>query len=249
MGTTEELERRLDPLVANGVLARFDGGRDVVYSIAEDQPVAAAYYRNTIIHFLINAAIAELALVSAAESDECRSAFWAEVDRLRDVLKFEFFFAEKDVYLGEIRRELSLHASEWEAQLDRPNDVRALLQKVRPLFAHRVLRPFLEAHWVVADHLASLIGAPAGEQAELLRACLASGRQYVLQRRIQSREAVSRSLLETGLRLARHRGLLGSGSAMLAEERQRFADELRDTLRRVDAIDALGAARRAGALA
>ena len=221
----------------------------MVYSIAEDQPVAAAYYRNTIIHFLINAAIAELALVSAAESDECRSAFWAEVDRLRDVLKFEFFFAEKDVYLGEIRRELSLHASEWEAQLDRPNDVRALLQKVRPLFAHRVLRPFLEAHWVVADHLASLIGAPAGDQAELLRACLASGRQYVLQRRIQSREAVSRSLLETGLRLARHRGLLSSGSAMLAEERQRFADELRDTLRRVDAIDALGAARRAGALA
>ncbi|MBW2360770.1 MAG: glycerol-3-phosphate 1-O-acyltransferase [Deltaproteobacteria bacterium] len=247
--TPKDLERLLDPLVANGVLARFDGGRDVVYSIDGNQPIAAAYYRNTIIHFLINGAIAELALLSAAESEDCRGAFWAEVNRLRDVLKFEFFFAEKDVYLGEIRRELALHALDWESQLDRPSEVRALLQQIRPFLAHRVLRPFLEAYWVVADHLASLSHAQAADETELLRACLAWGQQYVLQRRIQSREAVSRSLLQTGLRLAGHRGLLDAASPTLAEERRQFADELRETLGRVDAIDALGAARRAGALA
>jgi glycerol-3-phosphate O-acyltransferase len=249
LDTPEALERLLDPLVANHVLNRFDGGRDVIYSIDGNQPIAAAYYRNTIIHFLINGAIAELSLLRATEAEDCRAAFWQEVRRLRDMLKFEFFFAERDVFLGEIRRELALHDADWEAKLERPEDIRALLQKIRPLLAPRVLRPFVEAHWVVADHLANLADQPAGEEAKLLPECLAWGQQYVLQRRIKSREAVSNALLQTGLRLAKHRGLLADDSPSLAEDRQRFEDELRETLRRVDAIDAIGAARRAGALA
>ena len=249
LDSPDALEALLDPLVTNGVLTRFDGGRDVVYSIDGNQPIAAAYYRNTIIHFLINGAIAELALLRAAESDACRDAFWQELQRLRDVLKFEFFFAERDVYLEEVRRELSLHDSSWEARLDSPAEIRALLQNMRPLLAARVLRPFVEAHWVVADHLANLGDAAASGGAALLPACMAWGQQYVLQRRIQSREAVSHALLQTGMRLAGHRGLLDSASPTLALDRQQFADELRETLRRVDAIDALGAARRAGALA
>ena len=34
--------------------------------IAPDQHLAAAYYRNTVIHFFVNGAIAELALIRAA---------------------------------------------------------------------------------------------------------------------------------------------------------------------------------------
>ena len=110
--------------------------------------------------------------------------------------------------------------------------------------AHRVLRPFLEAYHVVADALARL-GAQPLEEAAFLSRCLALGRQYLLQRRIRSAESVSRVLFSTALRLARNRGLVdpsrrGSGSAAA------FAREIRGSIRRIDAIDALAASRKAG---
>jgi glycerol-3-phosphate O-acyltransferase len=53
-------------------------------------------------------------------------------------------------------------------------------------------------------------------------------------------------LIETALRLAGNRGLLEPGPADLAERRRAFAEEIRDVIRRIDAIDALAASRRAG---
>ena len=70
-------------------------------------------------------------------------------------------------------------------------------------------------------------------------------RQYRLQRRIRSAESVSKVLFATALRLARNRKLV-AGPAGLAPARAAFAVELRECIRRVDAIDALAASRRAG---
>ena len=53
-------------------------------------------------------------------------------------------------------------------------------------------------------------------------------------------------LFGTALRLARNRGLLEAGGGELVERRQAFAAELRDVIRRIDAIAALAAGRRAG---
>jgi glycerol-3-phosphate O-acyltransferase len=75
------------------------------------------------------------------------------------------------------------------------------------------------------------------------------GKQYALQRRIRSVESVSKNLLRNGLRLASNRGLLDGESEQIEPGRDRFAAELRTTIRRLDAIDALASARRAGALA
>ena len=51
-------------------------------------------------------------------------------------------------------------------------------------------------------------------------------------------------LIRTALRLADNRGLLeGNG---LPERRAAFAEEIRSTLRRVDAVETLAASRRAG---
>jgi glycerol-3-phosphate O-acyltransferase len=72
------------------------------------------------------------------------------------------------------------------------------------------------------------------------------GKQYHLQRRIRSAESVSKVLFESALRLARNRGLLDSGVPNLPERRRAFAREIREAVRRVDAIDALAASRRAG---
>src|SRR5207245_10950787 len=89
--------------------------------------------------------------------------------------------------------------------------------------------------------------AEAAREAEaFLRACLALGQQYVLQRRILSPESVSQVLFATALSLARNRGLVDPGAPDLVERRRAFAEELRQGTRRVDAVDALVAARHAG---
>ena len=80
----------------------------------------------------------------------------------------------------------------------------------------------------------------------LLDACLGLGRQYQLQHRIHSAESVSKVLFETALKIADNRGLVHSTEPEIAQWRRVFADQVRATLRRIDAVEALAASRRAG---
>src|SRR5439155_23737774 len=183
----------------------------------------ASYYRNTILHFFVNGAIAELSLLRAAEDGVADPAgeFWDEAMRLRDLLKFEFFFADKDAFRDELRAEIALHDADWEMRVaEGPAAIQTLLRRFRPFSAHRVLRPFLEAYRVVADALGRLDPAAPFDEDALLRACLALGQQYVLQRRIVSAESVSRGLFATALRLARNRDLVDPGASDLAARRR-----------------------------
>jgi glycerol-3-phosphate O-acyltransferase len=251
LATPEGLRRVLEPLVANGLVKRFDEGPEPVFMIGEDQHLAAAYYRNSVIHFFVDGAIAELALLRAAEEGvaDRRREFWDETLRLRDLLKFEFFFAEKEAFRSEIQRELSLHVAGWEDELGRGEDaVVGVLTRIKPLSAHRTLRPFLEAYRVVGDALESLPPGAPFDEAAFLRACLALGRQYALQRRIRSHESISKVLFQTALRLARNRGLLETGAPDLEARRRAFAEEIRSSVRRVDGVEALARARRAGVI-
>jgi len=247
----EGVKRVLESLVENGVLNCFAEGEEPVYMIDPDQHLTAAYYRNTVIHFFVNGAIAELALLRAAEEGvrERAAEFWEEAMRLRDLLKFEFFFAEKDVYRRELRAELTLHAADWEeAFAGGPEAINALVRRIRPFNAHRILKPFLEGYRVVADALVARGDDAAIEDGPFLGRCLALGKQYQLQRRIGRAESVSKVLFESALKLARNRGLAEPDVPNLGQRRRAFADELAGAIRRVDAIEALAAARRAGLL-
>jgi glycerol-3-phosphate O-acyltransferase len=245
------VRRTLDALVENGIVTCFADGPEAVYLIGPEKHLIASYYRNTIIHFFVDGSIAELALLRAAEDGvaDPPGEFWDEAMRLRDLLKFEFFFAEKDAFREALRREIRLHDPDWEDRLrDGPAAIAALVRRFRPFSAHRVLRPFLEAYQVVADELERHpVAAPVADDA-FLRACRARGQQYVLQRRILSPESVSQVLFATALRLARNRDLVDPDAPDVAERRRAFADELRRAIRRVDAIDVLVAARHAGLL-
>jgi glycerol-3-phosphate O-acyltransferase len=126
--------------------------------------------------------------------------------------------------------------------------MQALLRRFRPFSAHRVLRPFLEAYRVVADALELRAADATIDENEFLRACQALGQQYVLQGRIVSPESVSQVLFATALRLARNRELVKPGEPDLVERRHAFADEIRSAIRRVDAVEALVAARHAGVI-
>jgi glycerol-3-phosphate O-acyltransferase len=167
--------------------------------------------------------------------------------RLRDLLKFEFFFAEKEAFREELRAEVALHDPEWEHRLaETPPGITALLRSFRPFSAHRVLRPFLEAYRVLADALERRGVEPVLDEAEFLQSCLALGHQLVLQRRIRNAESVSQGLFTTALRLARNRTLVEGGTPDMAARRRAFAAEVRAVIRRIDAIEALVAARHAG---
>jgi glycerol-3-phosphate O-acyltransferase len=109
-----------------------------------------------------------------------------------------------------------------------------------------VLRPFLEAYRRVGDHLENLDPAQALDEAKFVDECMGLGKQYHLQRRIHSADSVSQVLIRSALQLANNRGLVDSTEPDLATWRRVFAEEIRANLRRIDAIDALAAARRAG---
>jgi len=247
IGDASGVRRALDALIENGVVASFAEGPQPVYAIKAEQHLAAAFYRNSIIHFFVNGAIAELALLraSAAEVNDPEAEFWAETLALRDLLKFEFFFADKEEFHGEIESELERVDPEWAAALASGRDeVRNLLTRFKPFTAHLILRPFLEAYRVVSDALAAEAEAEVDEQGFLAQ-CLALGRQYQLQKRICNAESVSKVFFATALRLARNRGL-SEPDEDLAERRCGFAAEIRETIVRIDAIEALAAGRRAG---
>jgi glycerol-3-phosphate O-acyltransferase len=251
LDTAEGVQRTLAALVENGIVSCFAGGTEAVYRIGPEKHLIASYYRNTIIHFFVNGAIAELALIRAAEDGvaDPTTEFWDEAFRLRDLLKFEFFFADKDAFREELRSEVALHDPDWEQRVaEGPVAIQALLRRFRPFSAHRVLRPFLEAYRVVADALELRPADATIDESGFLNTCQALGQQYVLQGRIVSPESVSQVLFATALRVARNRELVKPSGADLAERRRAFADEVRQAIRRVDAVEALVAARHAGVI-
>lgn len=255
--TPEGVRRTLDALAENNVVTCFDEGLEPVYAIGAEQHLAAAYYRNTIIHFFVNLSIAELALLHAGDPmpaspqgrESTSAAFWNEAMRLRDLLKFEFFFADKETFRTEMRREMDAQDPQWEARLEHgPGAAEELVRRVQPFSSHRILRPFLDAYRVVADQLLLYAAdAPVDEKA-LLSKCLGLGKQYRLQRRIRSAESVSKVVFETALKLAGNRNLLDPNAADVVARRKAFAQEIDTIIRRIDAIGALAAARFTGLL-
>jgi glycerol-3-phosphate O-acyltransferase len=243
----EGVATALDELVRSDVVSRFDEGPEVLYRIADGAQLAAAYYRNAVIHFFVTGAIAELALLGVADDATDRvQAFYEEALRVRDLLKFEFFFPDRERFLADLAAEVAYHDPEWEARLrGGAEDVFGLVRHFRPLSSHRVARPFLESYRVLAETLVRWGTEKPVDKKELLDQCIALAKQWVLQRRIHNAESVSKSYFETALRLAENRKLLAGGGD-LDERRRAFAGELASAVRRIDAVDALAAARRSG---
>jgi glycerol-3-phosphate O-acyltransferase len=233
----ETLRRTLQELVASGVLVAYDGGTETVWRIAPDKHLVAAFYRNTAIHVFVDRAIGELALLAAAESDSGDIVAVAEAEalRLRELLKFDFFFAGRHEFGADIDAELRGVADPAHSRRKADTaELRARLATTRPHVAHLVLRPFIDAYQIVADRLADL-DVPFRE-AEFLDDCVAVGQQWALQGRIASDESVTLELFKTALRLADHRGLLDSETPDLHRLRENFADEIAVTTGRIDTI-------------
>jgi glycerol-3-phosphate O-acyltransferase len=153
---------------------------------------------------------------------------------LRDLLKFDFYFADSAAFRGHIAEEMSWH-EDWEAHVAAGGDeIKGLLEAKKPLIAGAMLRPFFEAYEIVADVLRD---APAEiTEKDLTKKALGVGRQYIAQDRVRSNEAVSALLFATARQVADDQHLL-EPAADLTERRIAFLDELRGILRDMDTVE------------
>jgi glycerol-3-phosphate O-acyltransferase len=233
--TPEGVRSALDALSGGHPVTRVDSGRETVWRIAPEHEHEAAFYRNTTIHAFLETAIVELGLVYAAraESDPLE-AFWSQVMRLRDLLKFDFYFADSAAFREHVAEEMAWH-DDWEAHVRAGGtEIDKLLGAKRPLIATAVLRPYFEAYEIVADVLRDV---PAQiDEKELTKLALGVGRQYVAQNRIRSSESVSALLFATARQVAADQHLLES-SPDLSERREEFVAELRGILRDMDKVE------------
>jgi glycerol-3-phosphate O-acyltransferase len=238
LSTEGGVRTALDALGRHGVVSRYDRGIEPVWSIARDRHLEAAFYRNSIVHLLVNRAIAELVLVYVDElpSDDSVKSGWEEAQRIRDVLKFEFFFARRRDFDLELRAELALIEPSWEHREAEPGAAIDALVRTDLLLAPRVLSSFLEAYLVVAERLAAQPpNAPIDEDA-FIAECLGVGHQLRLQRKLASTDSISRELFATALKLARNRGLVepaGTPSGELVRAREAFRAEIATLVRRM----------------
>lgn len=235
----------LRTLEREGVIRRYTGGSEDVYWIAEDRQHEAGFYRNTLIHHLINRAIIEVALVRVAEEqpEDVTAATWNEAVRLRDVLKYEFFFPRTKHYAADIAAEVDLAHPGWVDKHFDPDEVLPGMQKTGLLVAHRVIGPFLEAYGVVADLLATKSAKEEIDREEFILECIGVAQQRYYQKDLHSPESISKDLFAGALNLADNRKLLTPGKPGLKKRREEFAAEFADAIRRVDVIRDLARTR------
>jgi glycerol-3-phosphate O-acyltransferase len=242
LSAAEPVRATLDALVAGGLVTCTAEGREPVWLIGPEHQLAATFYRNSLIHFLLDTALCELAVLRAKEAiSEPVGAFWDEIARLRDLLKFEFYFKDRDEHRRQVQAEMDRHDPLWQERLEGgPLKEDALLASMRPLVSHVVVRPFVEAYRIVADVLAD--DATLVDKDEVIRRALGLGRQYVAQRRLRSSESVSALLFQTALQLADNKGLFEAGPDV-ATRRAAFLAELRALVRRLDQVENLAIKR------
>ncbi|GAA5098973.1 glycerol-3-phosphate 1-O-acyltransferase [Nocardia iowensis] len=247
----------LEQLSLAKVVTVYRGGLEPVYSIEAGAHLEAAFYRNSAVHWFVNRAILELSILAALDSDgaDQLSTGWDEAFRLRDLLKFEFFFPERAEFAEQITAEMLLLDPQWRSHT-RDNtlgsEVMAKLTDSGFMMAHRVLRSFFDAQLVVAERLADRDPAAELDRKQFIAECVSVGKQMMLQQRLHSPESVSTELFTSALKLADNYGLLEPVShdsakrrAELTERRVEFANRLRAIGARISQAAALDPSNRA----
>lgn len=230
----------LGNMIEEGIITRFDGGQETVYGIGEGQAAIASFYRNTIVHFFVHRAVAELALLAVSEAESTvppLEAFWREVRELRDLFKFEFFYSDSQRFEEEIDSELRREAPEWQQQIS--SNARALLVKLSPKLGHLTLTIFAEAYSIGADVLARHDDSSNLDETDFIDRCMRFGKQAYLQRRISSEASIGKLLFANAWKMLASRGLVESSI-----QRTEQAESLNQLIRRLEIIRALSIADR-----
>ena len=236
----------LTELSSAGVVTIYADGDEPVYSIESGQHLIAAFYRNSGVHWFVNRSIIELAILSSAQSGSVTPVRdgWAECERLRDLLKYEFFFEDRATFRNQLAAEMKSIDPGWEEREPTSDELLHMLTSTGLMMAHRTLRSFFEAQLVVAERLALRDPGEILERKELVRECVRVGKQMLLQSRLHGPESVSTELFNTAVKLAENRELFGPGDDDLRARRDEFAGQLRHVRELLELAETLDAANR-----
>jgi glycerol-3-phosphate O-acyltransferase len=222
----------VDALSGGHPITRVDGGTQPVWFIEADRRHQAAFYRNTVVHAFLETSVVQLALVHASQQDSHRlEAFWSQALRLRDLLKFDFYFADSAAFREHVVQEMSW-AGDWESTIAAGGEqIVEMLKAKRPLTAAAALRSFFEADVIFLDALCNT--PPRADDSVLMKKALAIGRQYVAQNQVHSDESASLLLFATAKQVAADQNLT-QPAPDLDQRRLEFRVELQAILSDID---------------
>ncbi|MCZ6456594.1 MAG: 1-acyl-sn-glycerol-3-phosphate acyltransferase [Actinobacteria bacterium] len=225
LSDSETVTAILDSLLEHGNVSSHEAVGRVVYWLDDEQMIRVSYYRNVIVHFFLNRAIAEMALTSLIDEGE-RDPEVAQrrMLSLRDLLKYEFFFPDKEQFLGDVSNDIAYDVPNWATILPATGALGVIAKMGDPV-AYWAVLPFLDAYQIVGDELEALAGS--FDEKEFLKACLARARMYRIEERLFSGESASQVLFKSALELARNRDLI-EDDPEVGERRSRFAAEVRE---------------------
>ena len=208
-----------------GLVKSFDKARTPVYYIPREQRLAAAYYRNTITHYFLRAAMGEIGLAMCTLDIELPSAtiLKRHVMALRDLYKFEFFYKPTEDFWQDVLQETGQRYPGWDSG---EHSIQKLLQDQPPRFGHAILRSITEGYLIIAVALLELEDQPILDQKSFIKRLLAQGEQMLLRRTISCESSVSQDLFTNGLLLAGHLSLLDNEEAGLLARREAFAEQV-----------------------
>ena len=224
---TDTVRSALDELALSKVVSRVEGLTNVVYVIESDQHLAAAYYRNTIIHFFVNRSIVEAAVAGMARSGTTGlEELLARAFGWRAILKFDFFFEGRAHFRDSIIEELMLACPDG-VDLVNNGDLETVADAFDPPVSPAVLLPFLEAYRIVAAVISQADPNETLDAKTIAHRSLLLGRQTAAQGKITTPESLSTELFNSGIALAANAGLLGRGDQ---EARDEFLADIDDAL-------------------
>jgi len=221
-------------LQGSGLVRCFDKANTPVYYIPRGKQLAAAYYRNTITHYFLSAALAEIGLAACARDIESPNAqlLEREVLGLRDLYRFEFFFKPTAQFLQEVQAAALERYPGWNSG---EQSLQKLLRERPPRFGHAILRSITESYLILAVTLLELEAQPVNDRKKFISRLLAQGEQMLLRRTISCESSVSQDLFANGLRLAEQLQLLAGGSALLLA-REAFAQRVVSALSAINLL-------------
>jgi glycerol-3-phosphate O-acyltransferase len=239
----EDMAGLLENMIEEGIITRFEGGPETVYGIADGQAPIASFYRNTIVHFFLTRAVAELALLSVSEhidEGDTLEQFWSEVRELRDLFKFEFFYPDTQIFEDQIDAELRRDEPNWQALLaDSADNARLIMNRLSPKLGHVALTIFAEAYSLGTDILMRYPDEEAMDEEAFIDRCMSYGKQAYLQRRISSEASIGKLLFANAWKMLTSRGLVESQQGLAGQ-----AEALNRLIRRLEVIRALSIADR-----
>ena len=194
-------------------------------------------------HFLLTRADAELALLTVSKQrygGESLPYFWSEVQDLRDLFKFEFFYPDTQLLEQQIDVELCRDGPNWQTLLSESNDTaRLIMNRLSPELGHVAFTIFAEAYSIGTDILIRHSGGEPMEEDAFIYRCKSYGKQAYLQRRISSEASIGKLLFANAWKMLMSRGLIDD-----ADGRSRQAEALNRLNRRLEVIRALSIADR-----